>query len=118
MLTPAQIAKMQATQNSNLPNLCTIVRAGATVDDGMGGSTTGTPTRSVVACRIGVAGNAADRDVADKQENINTIPITFPAGTDVTNQDRIETSGRIYEVQSVAAHDYETARQVQVIEIL
>jgi len=118
MLTAAQLARMKATQNGNLPNQCTISRADTPQDDGMGGSIPGAPVEFTVACRIGVAGGANDSTVAEREENVNLIPITFAAGTDVRNTDQIVSGGRRFEVQSVANHDYETARQVRAIEIL
>lgn len=109
MLTPAEIAAMQATQNTALPDVATITRR-VYVSDGAGGQTDSTTVASA-ACRLAVASPAQSQMIAGQLNEKPAWRITFAQGTDVGSGDMITVGARSFEVVSLlAGASWETAR--------
>ena len=106
MLSAADLAGMQATLTASLPDSCDLVLETLT-SDGAGGETVGTPTTTTVACRVSpnVSRTLRNAEISVSERVIADSPwlITLPAGTVVTEQHRIVTGGREFEVQAVFA---------------
>jgi hypothetical protein len=103
-LTAAELAYMQATQNTFLPDLCTIRRK-VNADDGYGGTTQTNDDRANIACR---AWNTTTQDqafLAGAQRNLFPYTFTFAVGTDIILKDQIVYGGKVLEVVSINTPD-------------
>ena len=109
MITTAELTDMRAMQALTLTETATISRKGS-VSDSMGGYTDTWGTASTTTARIAPANS---RDVGILGGRIvegTVLKITLPAGTNVTQSDRIVIGARSFEVLAVSAHTVETAR--------
>lgn len=109
MITSADLASMQTTQALTLTETATISRK-TSVSDSMGGYTDTWATASTATARVAPANS---RDMAILGGRIvegTVLKITLPAGTNVTQSDRIVIGARSFEVLAVSAHTVETAR--------
>lgn len=99
MFTTAELTDLRAEQAAVMPASCTVSNPAAEVDDAYGGTTPGTPTTAVVACRVG-SPNASDQQVADRLGIVVDAALTLPYGTTVSNRATITcaTNGKSYEV--------------------
>src|SRR5690242_8333550 len=104
MLAAADLDGMRATLDASLPDTCAIV-SGATVPDGAGGSVPVDPESSAtVACRVSPASELVRQAEAVEAARIaSQAPwvITFPHGTSVSEDDRVTSGGRTFEVAAV-----------------
>jgi SPP1 family predicted phage head-tail adaptor len=100
MLTDLQLAEMRATVNDALPDTCLVQRR-TIVNDGGGGQTETWADHATVACRIAPVGGGEGRVAGGRVEDETTHVVTMPAGTDVTEADRLVISSRTYEVTLV-----------------
>ena len=111
-ISTSDLAGIQATVTSLLPDLAQIQRA-TLASDGAGGQT-GTPTTiATVPCMVNDRRETASETVAGERVS-STVEwvITLPAGTDVTARDRIIVGTRTFQVTGVLAASYETDRRV------
>lgn len=108
---------MQATQALTLTTACSIGRR-SYASDGMGGMTE-TITYTAALCRATASNNAPDYQIYASRANETMLwRITFAAGTDVLETDRIAISTRTYEVLGVLAPGtIETARVTVCMEV-
>ena len=117
MITAAELASMQATQALTLTTACSIGRRTYT-SDGMGGETE-TVTWHASMCRATASNNAPDYQIYASRANETMLwRITFAAGTDVQETDKITIGARVYEVLGVLAPGtVETARVTVCMEV-
>jgi hypothetical protein len=121
IVTPAEIAAARADFATMLPDRCTIQRA-VEASDGGGGQTTTWPDIAVdVSCRLtpaqagGSSGRAASGFAGDRLNDQTTHIVTFAAGFDVQQADRIVITGTAYEILGVGTGgEWELARHVEV----
>ena len=117
MISASDQAAMQATQALTLTTACTIVRTTYT-SDGMGGQTE-TITNTAAMCRCAASNNAPDYQIYAARANETMLwRITFAAGADVLETDKITIGARAYEVLGVLAPGtIETARVTVCMEV-
>jgi len=119
MLSASDLAAMREAQDAALPDTCTIRRK-TLVSDGMGGYTeTWSDLATGVKCRIATSRyRPEEAAIAEKFTGRTLWMLTLPAGTDVTNEDRVVLSGTTYEVVGVlSAGSWEMCRRVLVVEV-
>lgn len=117
-VSTGEIASARQDMNTMLLDVCTIARS-VTASDGAGGQTsdwqtvaTGVPCR--LAAASGLPGRSAESRVADRLLDATTHLVTFPAGTDVRNDDRVTVGTIALEVLLVqSAGALELTRPVQ-----
>lgn len=105
MLTTHEIADMRSTLDASLPGTAVIVRASGT-SDGQGGTITSWAPAGTVPARISPAtggGQGVSPVDGGRQTHEDDWVITFPAGTSVTERDRVTADGVAFEVTSVDA---------------
>jgi len=103
VISAGDLAAMRATLTESLPDTCQRSR-NAPTSDGAGGTTDVWTTAAAVACRISPLSRSdrlAELQVADRIAAVNSWIITLPAGTDVTEKDRLLSGSRTFEVASV-----------------
>lgn len=114
-LTAADVAGMRSTLDASLPDSCAIVRD-TLASDGAGGQVATPVTVATIACRIGpVTAIARDLEAITSGEvqARGSWVVTMPAGTDVTERDRITSAGVTYEIVAVPApRSWEIGRRV------
>jgi head-tail adaptor len=117
VITAAELAAMQATQALTLTTACSIGRRSYT-SDGMGGETE-TVTWAATVCRCTASNNAPDYQIYASRANETMLwRITFAAGTDVQETDKVTIGARSYEVLGVLAPaTIETARVCVCMEV-
>lgn len=128
MLNSAEIGWMQAQIVESLPDAAVIERQ-TRVSDAMGGASVswvsvdqGIPLLlaggDAVPCRVSPAGFAPDeRLIAERLQGDLAWTLTLPAGTDVTEKDRIMVGTRTFEVIGVLApRSWEVSRRVVCVE--
>lgn len=113
MMSASALAKYGAIANKGLPDTCVVQRATVT-SDGQGGRTKTWATAGTYACRYSEDRNAAREEVTPSGiKALSMWRITFPAGTDVDEKDRVVVSGQTFEVDGGGPHSYEVARVVK-----
>lgn len=118
MLSASQLAAMQQTAAMALPDSGTILRASAPIPDGMGSGSTTWTAAATAPCRVRPSGLSGDeRAVAGGISAFSYWRITFPAGTDVQETDRIQALGKTYEVIGSGVSSYEITRIVNCVEV-
>ncbi len=116
MLSGGQLAAMRAAAAGYLPDTCTIQRRTQTSDGG-GGSTTAWAATQTVACRISPVAGGESSSTGDRISDESTAVVTFGAGTDVKESDRLQVAGRTYDVTLVRTRGaYEITRRCEVKE--
>ena len=110
MLTADELAGLRTAQAAVLPDTDTIHRRTQTPDDSGGWVTE--ETTHTLKCRVAASPFAPDREIlAGKEIEGPAWRITFAAGADVRNDDRVTVNGRRFEVVAVyGPATYETAR--------
>ena len=119
MLTTAELTAIKAVQDQAMPDTCTISRKSLT-SDGMGGYTeTWSDLATGVSCRLASARyRPEEAAIADKFAGRTLWMLTLPAGTDITNEDRVVISSTTYEVAGMlSAGSWKTALRVLVVEV-
>jgi len=113
VLTAAEIAAMQDTQNAALPDTCTIKQRTFTADT-VGGRTEGEITRATnVACRLGPYRAPSEGVVAEQLAGHEAFVLTLAAGQVIEVTDQVIISSDSYEVVGIeSAGAWETARRV------
>ena len=121
MPTPGQLVKSRARFSRLLPDRATIQRPVSTSDGGGGSTQTWPVLASDVPCRLSPVGGGEDNDRADGGDRISdeaTVVVTFAAGTDVTNSDRLLIAGRLYDVLLVRRRgEFELTRRCEAREL-
>jgi head-tail adaptor len=102
MLTTADIASMQSTQNAAMPGTVFILRSSGTAD-GMGGFTEVWGTVGTVVGRVYPQNSRA---FAESVTGVQVVSETrwfgsFPMGTNITAKDRVFYASRTFEVTQV-----------------
>lgn len=117
MIIASELAAMRATQALTLTTACTIGRR-TYASDGMGGQTE-TITNTASLCRCTASNNAPDYQIYAARANETMLwRITFAAGADVLETDKITIGTRAYEVLGVLAPGtVETARVTVCMEV-
>lgn len=84
--------------DASLTETATVQRVTRT-GDGMGGFSESWATVATVSARVAPLGNSPqERVIAERLTGVTLWTVTLPAGTDVTDADRIGISGRTFEV--------------------
>lgn len=121
-LTGDQIAAMAETAQGALPDLATIQRPSTVSDGGGGETTTWASLASDVPCRLApLAGGEVlsprPRVPSDRIMDQSTAIVTFAAGTDVEDTDRLVIGDLTFDVTLVRRRkSWELARRVEVRE--
>jgi head-tail adaptor len=109
MLTDQDLAGMRETVEQALPEVCTIERK-QVVSDGQGGETVEwLPHLEDLPCRKDI-GTGREELVAGRLVAIQPVRFVLPAGTDVTDEDRIVHAERVWEILAVDDMSWELAR--------
>lgn len=116
MLSDYERASMIAAQIEALPDTGTVERKTLT-DDGAGGFTE-TVTATSLPCRIGMPTGSYERAIAGQLGAVAVSVLTFPAGSDIGEADRVTVGTRSFEVKWVFRPTFETARRVLCVEVL
>lgn len=114
MLSDGQITRMRATAERALTDTCAVQRK-TTVSDGGGGTTsTWGPHLASVRCRLSPAAGGEDGVTGARISDESTHIVTLPAGTDVTEADRLVISGQTFEITLVRTRGrFEITRRVE-----
>lgn len=103
-ITAGEITDIQNAMGSFLGGTAVIMRS-AGASDGIGGFTSSFVAHGTVAARIGLLSRdefgGQQLVVGEQLSEITSYVLNVPAGTDVTETDRIQFAGRTYEVASV-----------------
>lgn len=104
---------LRSLSNQFLPDVCTIQRYTETAT-GDGTSQSWSDLATGVACRVSpLASGASEALGADQSlQSVAQWTIWLPAGTDVTDKDRIVVGSRTFEVARVGARSYEVSREL------
>lgn len=114
MLSAAELAGMRATADRALPDTCTIQRKTAVSDGGGGTTETWADHATGIACRIAPASGGETGTAGDRVEDETTHVVTLPALTDITEADRLQVDGQVYEVTAVRKRGaWELTRRVE-----
>jgi hypothetical protein len=116
-VTPAEIAAARADLATMLPDTCTIQRAMDASDGGGGQSTTWPDVATGVPCRLTPArsGTSGTGKAGDRLNDTTTHIVTFSAGADVQQGDRILIGTIFYQALVVGAGGaWELSRHVEV----
>ncbi len=104
-----------------LPDRATIQRPGVVADGGGGQTTTYPVLATLVPCRLAPVGAGEDSERASRGDRIadeSTAVVTFAAGQDITEADRIVIAGQTFDVQLVRRRgNFEITRRVEVKEL-
>lgn len=114
-LTAADLARMRAAAGLFLPETATVLTHGQASDGGGGRSSTYTPSVTVPA-RLAHAGGGETGTQGDRISDETTHIITLPAGTQVTESDRIRIGTTDYDITAIRQASYEVTRRVEVKE--
>lgn len=119
MISAYQLAQMQSTAASALPDSGTIYRAGTVTNTGGLGGSADFSSVGTAACRVRPQGQVSpgDQSRAGGQTTIGYWLITFPAYTDVVKTDRVQTLGKTYEVIDAGPSSWEIDRQARCVEV-
>ena len=96
LINAENLAKMRATQDSNLPETAYIQRQ--TITNGADGWSEAWTTVSTVNARLGEPKGELEKAVASTITVGKVNVITLPVGTDVLDTDQIQISGTNYRV--------------------
>lgn len=96
LVSAGNLAKMQATQESNLPETAYIQRQAIT--NGADGWSEAWTTVSTVNARLGQPEGAMEKSVASTIVSGKVNVITLPVGTDVLDTDQIQINSVNYKV--------------------
>lgn len=111
-------ARQDATNMLPLVPLATVQNMGVAQDDGMGGSTPGTPSVFTERCRIAPS-SARESQLVARITSLFTWTLTFPALTDVRLTSKIELGEKQLEVIQVLGRPVnEIQRRVIAVEAL
>lgn len=116
MLTPGDIAAMRATAGLALPDTATLERLTSTSDGGGGFTETWAQQGDALPCRVAPLGGGEGGNAGGRVSDETTAVVTLPAGTDVTESDRLVIAGRRYEVTVVRERSDEITRRTEVKE--
>lgn len=115
MLSTTELDAMRATLEASLPDVCEI-RRDERISDGAGGHALTASTIATVSCRLSPQTETVrNAELEAGQRLLAKAPwiITLPAGTDVTEADRIRSGGREWEVAAVlGARSWEVGLRV------
>ncbi len=116
MLSDADLDELKAIQEDAMPDPCLVQRKTTTDTNGV---RTGTyATIETTVCRIRASGKEPEeRLIAERMGSVVAYTISLPAGTDVTEADRLVAQERTFEVGGVLHRSYDTARRVVCKEI-
>ncbi len=116
-LTTADLTCMRSAVATTLPGTA-IVQRSTQASDGMGGVTDTWANAGTVAARVSPSGGGIEMIAGG--EFVASAPwvITVPAGTDVTERDRISYAGQAYEIiRTSSPQSYETCIRLQCNEV-
>lgn len=116
MLSSAEFQAMQATATGALPDSGTILRPTVS-NDGMGGQSQDWNAVGTAVCRVRPSTSPDERPTAGKVTAYTDWVITFPGGTDVRSQDRVQAIGRTFEVVGPLAGSWDIATRVACAEV-
>lgn len=88
MLTADEIAALQETAETILPDVCQIRRITQTAD-GYGGTTDGTVSTVNTTCRLAPIGRGAASEVAERLGLSDAAQVALPVSSDVRVADRL-----------------------------
>lgn len=115
MLSEADLAGMQATQNGAM-DLTGTRRRVAQTNDGHGGFTEAVTDVANIPCNLGNPSGETERVMASKLTDQAYWYLTVPVGTDVKNGDLWVIDGKVYRIIHVAnAKSYLTATRCLVV---
>lgn len=97
ILSNAQVAAVQAVQNSNLPETAYVQRLTRTTD-GEGGYTEAWSTQTTTTGRIGEPKGEFEKEAAGKISVGVAYVITLPSNTEVLPTDQIQINSKNYKV--------------------
>ena len=117
ILTPSDLSAMQSTLGTSLPGTVVIQRSTQS-SDGMGGVSDAWANVGTVSARVSPSGVGLDDLVGGEFTNVTPWVVTLPAGTSVTDRDRIAYDGQTFEVVAVdSPRSYATCVRVQCKEV-
>ncbi len=122
VLSPARLTRMRRRFASLLPDVATVQRAVVTADGGGGQTEAWTVLAEAVPCRLSpVGGGETKRGSARGGDRIADEAIsivTFAAGTDITEADRVVIAGDTFDVTLVRLRgEWELTRRCEVREV-
>ena len=119
MLTDAELARMQATANSYLPDTA-IIQNRTRSSDGGGGYTETYTASGTVPCRVGPIGlgrTGAEDRAGDRISAEADFMVTLPVGTTVDTDDRIVVGPSTFNVVAVRDRSWPTSLRAEVTEV-
>ena len=116
MLTAGELSQMRATIETTLPGTAIIQRATLT-PDGQGNSEEAWASAGTVTCRWSPLSDA-EVDQGDRVAALKVRVVTIPAGTDVTQRDRLSIGGTVHQITGIRApRDWELSRRIECVEV-
>jgi head-tail adaptor len=117
MLTASDLTAMRSTLGTSLPGTVVIQRSTQS-SDGMGGVSDAWANVGTVSARVSPSGVGLDDLVGGEFTNVTPWVVTLPAGTNVTDRDRIAYDGQTFEVVAIdSPRSYATCVRVQCKEV-
>jgi len=120
VLTAAEIAAMQDTQEAALPDTCTIKSCTLSSDSAGGYTESWSDKATGVACRIAPIRSLSDAEAAvgGALQGKSVWQLTLPAGQDIQHTDRVVVGSATYEVVSLGSEGaWETATRAIVVRL-
>lgn len=113
----SDLTKMQAEQEKQMPETVYIQHLTRT-SDGAGGWSEAWNTVETTKGRIGTANwQPNETEIAGRVQNRQKYVITLPPDTELTEQDRLQISGRQFEIIGIARRSEMTALRVTCVEV-
>lgn len=115
MLTAGELREMRRDMAEELPDRALIERPTDVPDGGGGFTQTWAALASNVPCRLAPVGGGEDQAAAgDRITDAATCTITFAAGRDISEADRVTIAGQVFNVLLVRRRGaYEITRRVE-----
>ncbi len=118
LLTADELDDMKDTQDSNLPETVYIQTLTETATATSGRSQAWNTTTTTTG-RIAPLGNSGEeRELASRLGSVQGYVVTLPADTVVTNQNRLQISGRQFDIKATLKRSSQTALRLVCVEVL
>lgn len=113
----SDLTKMRQTQEEQMPETV-YVQSLTRSSDSAGGWSESWSTSATTKGRIGVSDwQPSEAEIAGRVQNRQKYVITLPAGTTLTEQDRLQINGRQFEIIGIAQRSEATALRVTCVEV-
>jgi len=111
------LTKMQQTQEAYMSETV-YIQSRTRTSDGAGGWSESWSTLATTRGRIGLLSwQPSEEEIAGRVQNRQKYIVTLPAGTELTEQNRLQINGRQFEIVGIARRSEATAIRVTCVEV-